>query len=101
MPLFTRLQYLEQLQRNQAVLLGLLDKGWKVRAHFAKVAIKLFKVKWWNRLERGRLLMLTASLSGKVLGDTSYCSEIPFMRFERSLVAKESSLWSSLFELAD
>lgn len=35
-------------------------KGWKIRAHFAKVEIKLFKAKWWHRLERGMLLMLTA-----------------------------------------
>lgn len=71
-------------------------KGWTIRAHFAKVALKLFKAKWWNRLERGVLLMLTAGLSGKVLGDTNYCSGIPFMRFERrrSLVAKESSSWA-------
>lgn len=24
-------------------------KGWKIRAHFAKVEIKLFKAKWWHR----------------------------------------------------
>lgn len=53
-------------------------KEWKIRAYFAKVAIKLFKAKWWHRFERGMLLMLTAGLSGKVQGDTSYCSGIPF-----------------------
>lgn len=94
LPLFSLSPVLSPVSRAVTEESG---KGWTIRAHFAKVALKLFKAKWWNRLERGMLLMLTAGLSGEVLGDTN-CYGIPFMRFERrSLVAKESSSWSSLF----